>query len=109
MPVRLWNGEAYPRARLDRGAAEGADEDDPFAEPPPFIPQIIHCPFIVQLAALLHDLDDWKFNESVDETPLRARAWLESCRVDIPTAETICGIITQISYKGAGVEAKWDH
>ena len=62
--------------------------------------------FIVQLAALLHDLDDWKFNESVDETPLRARAWLESCRVDIPTAETICGIITQISYKGAGVESK---
>ena len=38
--------------------------------------------FIVELAALLHDLDDWKFNESGDETPLRARAWLESCSVD---------------------------
>ncbi|MBE0683103.1 MAG: HD domain-containing protein [Anaerolineales bacterium] len=63
-------------------------------------------PFIVQLAALLHDLDDWKFNETGDETPLRARAWLESCSVDIPTTEAVCEIITHISYKGAGVENK---
>ncbi len=62
--------------------------------------------FIVELAALLHDLDDWKFNESGDETPLRARAWLDSCSVDIPTAETVCEIIKHISYKGAGVENK---
>lgn len=62
--------------------------------------------FIVQLAALLHDLDDWKFNESGDETPLRARAWLESCSVDIPTADAVCEIIRYISYKGAGVENK---
>ncbi len=62
--------------------------------------------FIVQLAALLHDLDDWKFNESGVETPLRARAWLESCHVDIPSAEAVCEIITHISYKGAGVENK---
>ncbi|HAX71231.1 MAG TPA: phosphohydrolase, partial [Anaerolineae bacterium] len=38
-------------------------------------------PIIVQLAALLHDLDDWKFNETGDETPLRARAWLDSHHV----------------------------
>ncbi len=62
--------------------------------------------FIVQLAALLHDLDDWKFNDSDDETPLRARAWLEACSVDIPTADKVCGIITHISFKGAGVENK---
>ncbi len=62
--------------------------------------------FIVELAALLHDLDDWKFNESGDETPLRARVWLESCSVDIPTAETVCEIIKHISYKGAAVENK---
>ncbi len=62
--------------------------------------------FIVELAALLHDLDDWKFNESGDETPLRARAWLESCSVDIPTAEAVCEIIKNVSYKGAGVENK---
>jgi len=62
--------------------------------------------FIVQLAALLHDLDDWKFNESGDEAPLRARAWLDSCAVDLVTAESVCEIITHISYKGAGVENK---
>lgn len=64
--------------------------------------------FIVQLAALLHDLDDWKFSESEDETPLRARAWLESCHVDIPSAEAVCEIIKHISYKGAGVENKME-
>ncbi|HNK62456.1 MAG TPA: HD domain-containing protein [Anaerolineales bacterium] len=62
--------------------------------------------FIVQLAALLHDLDDWKFNAGGDETPLRARAWLDSCFVDPVIAEAVCEIITHISYKGAGVENK---
>ncbi|MBL8063686.1 MAG: HD domain-containing protein [Anaerolineales bacterium] len=62
--------------------------------------------FIVQLAALLHDLDDWKFNPSGDETPLRARAWLDSYRVDSSIADSVCEIIKHISYKGAGVENK---
>ncbi len=64
--------------------------------------------FIVQLAALLHDLDDWKFNEAGDETPHRARAWLDSCSVDSVTAESVCKIIMHISSKGAGVENKMD-
>jgi uncharacterized protein len=62
--------------------------------------------FIVELAALLHDLDDWKFNESGDETPLRAKAWLESCAVSSSVADRVCEIITHISYKGANVENK---
>lgn len=62
--------------------------------------------FIVQLAALLHDLDDWKFNTTNDETPLRAKAWLDSCSVDISIADTVCDIIKHISFKGAGVENK---
>ena len=64
--------------------------------------------FIVQLAALLHDLDDWKFNDSGDETPHRARAWLDSLHVDSTIAESVCRIIMHISYKGAGVENKMD-
>jgi uncharacterized protein len=64
--------------------------------------------FIVQLAALLHDLDDWKFNESGDETPLRARAWLDSLHVDSAITDSVCKIIMHISYKGAGVENKMD-
>lgn len=62
--------------------------------------------FIVELAALLHDLDDWKFNESGDETPLRAKAWLESCAVDTVITEEVCEIIMHISYKGANVGNK---
>jgi uncharacterized protein len=62
--------------------------------------------FIVQLAALLHDLDDWKFNESEDDTPLRARLWLESCSVEISITDKVCEIIKHISYKGAHVENK---
>jgi uncharacterized protein len=62
--------------------------------------------FIVQLAALLHDLDDWKFSESGDETPRRARAWMESCNVDSGIIDNVCEIITHISFKGANVQNK---
>ncbi len=62
--------------------------------------------FIVELAALLHDLDDWKFNEDEDETPRRAKAWMESCGVDSQVNAQICEIIARVSYKGAGVENK---
>jgi uncharacterized protein len=62
--------------------------------------------FIVELAALLHDLDDWKFNKSDDETPYRAKAWMESCKVDSQIIEKICEIIMHISYKGAQVKNK---
>ena len=65
-------------------------------------------PFIVQLAALLHDLDDWKFNDSGDETPLRAKAWLDSLSIDPATTDRVCRIITHISYHGAGVVNKMD-
>lgn len=64
--------------------------------------------FIVQLAALLHDLDDWKFNDSEDETPLRAQGWLDSLSLDPSTIDAVCRIIKHISYKGAGVENKMD-
>jgi uncharacterized protein len=64
--------------------------------------------FIVQLAALLHDLDDWKFNNSADETPLRAKGWLDSLSLDPSITDAVCTIIKHISYKGAGVENKMD-
>ncbi len=64
--------------------------------------------FIVQLAALLHDLDDWKFNDSEDDTPLRAKGWLESLNLDAHTIDSVCNIIKHISFKGADVENKMD-
>jgi len=65
-------------------------------------------PFIVQLAALLHDLDDWKFNTSTDETPLRAKAWLDSFSLDPFITDAVCRIIMHISFKGAGVQNKME-
>ena len=62
--------------------------------------------FDLELAALLHDLDDWKFNEAEDETPRHAKVWLESCGVEPRVNEQVCEIITHVSYKGAGVENK---
>lgn len=63
---------------------------------------------VVELAALLHDLDDWKFNESGDETPRKAKAWLASCGADDQINDRVCEIIARISYKGAGVANKMD-
>jgi uncharacterized protein len=64
--------------------------------------------FIVQLAALLHDLDDWKFNDSGDETPLHAKAWLDSFSLDPSITDAVCRIIQNISFKGANVANKMD-
>ncbi len=64
--------------------------------------------FIVQLAALLHDLDDWKFNDSGDETPRRAQGWLDSLNLDPSATDAVCRIIKHISFKGAGADNKMD-
>lgn len=43
---------------------------------------------IVQLAALLHDLDDWKLGG--DGTPVKARKWLEKMGVEKKVLEKVC-------------------
>lgn len=60
---------------------------------------------VVQLAALLHDIGDWKFHDG-DETagPRLARQWLEGQQVDEVTIAHVCDIIANLSFKGAGVE-----
>lgn len=61
-------------------------------------------PFVVELAALLHDIADWKFcggDESVG--PRVAREWLEGLHVEAAVIEHVCAIIKNISFKGAGV------
>ncbi len=61
--------------------------------------------FITQLAALLHDIADWKFH-NLDETlgPKKAREWLLSLNVEEQVITHICEIITHLSFKGAGVQ-----
>ncbi|MGB0428959.1 MAG: HD domain-containing protein [Bacteroidia bacterium] len=58
--------------------------------------------YITEMAALLHDLDDWKFNE-LDE-PVKAIAWLNKIGEETDTQEHIIKIIKNVSYKGAGVK-----
>jgi len=60
--------------------------------------------YIVQMSALLHDLDDWKFSKDGEAGTKEAREWLESVDEDPATIEQICSIIEGISFKGAGVE-----
>jgi uncharacterized protein len=60
--------------------------------------------FIVELAALLHDIADWKFNDGdTDAGPRVAREHLESVGVDPKTTDHVCRIVERISFKGAGV------
>lgn len=60
--------------------------------------------FLVELAALLHDIADWKFHDGDQEAgPRAAREWLESLHVDNATIEHIEDIIRTVSFKGAGV------
>jgi uncharacterized protein len=61
--------------------------------------------FVVELAALLHDIADWKFNKGrFDIGPKIARAWLEKLKVDEAAIAHVCEIVKNISFKGAGVK-----
>ncbi len=59
--------------------------------------------FIVELAALLHDIGDWKFFDG-DETagPKITREWLGQLGVSDATIDRVCTIIGELSFKGAG-------
>jgi uncharacterized protein len=80
--------------------------------------------FLVELAALLHDVADWKFAGGDEKAgPAAARNWLESLDADhlflpLPlgegrgegasTIDHVCCIIAQLSFKGAGVATPMD-
>jgi len=55
---------------------------------------------IVQLAALLHDVDDVKLSPETAANKDRARGFLAENQVAQPVIEAICQIIEEISYKG---------
>jgi uncharacterized protein len=56
-------------------------------------------PFVVSLAALLHDVDDWKFHQNGK----KAVAWLKTRALDPRLARKVCQILAEVSFKGAGV------
>jgi uncharacterized protein len=59
----------------------------------------------VELAALLHDIADWKAHGGDSNIgPKMAMAWLNSLDVAPAVTQHVCQIITDISFKGASVE-----
>ena len=63
--------------------------------------------FVVELAALLHDIADWKFNDGDDKAGGKAaKEWLLSLKVDEDIIDQVVNIIDNISFKGADVENK---
>jgi uncharacterized protein len=60
---------------------------------------------VVELAALLHDIADWKAHDG-DSTigPKMAMDWLASLNLDFNIIQHVGQIITDISFKGAKVE-----
>lgn len=61
--------------------------------------------FIVELAAILHDIADWKFADGDEEVgPKLAREWLVPLGVDEKEIDHITEIIKDLSYKGAKVK-----
>lgn len=60
---------------------------------------------VVELAALLHDIADWKAHGGdTTVSPKRAGDWLSSLNVDSGVIDHVCRIIADISFKGAKVE-----
>lgn len=60
--------------------------------------------FLVEMAALLHDIDDWKINGS--KSASQAELWLKKLKISGPESKNILEIIDQVSFKGAEVETK---
>jgi uncharacterized protein len=60
--------------------------------------------FVVELAALLHDIADWKFHDGNEEIgPQLSREWLETLAVEESIIAHVCQIIRDVSFKGSGV------
>lgn len=63
--------------------------------------------FVVQLAALLHDIADWKFHHGDDTVgPKLAKGWLIKLSVDEKIIAHVCEIIQGVSFKGVGVKTQ---
>lgn len=63
--------------------------------------------FVVELAALLHDVADWKFNNSDTSIgPRLAKEWLEKINVEENFIAQVYQIIENLSFKGSGEKNK---
>jgi len=60
--------------------------------------------FVIEVSALLHDFYDWKFNADEKENSFKINDLLKKLGVDKKNIPQICGIISGISFKGAGTK-----
>jgi uncharacterized protein len=58
--------------------------------------------FLIEMAALLHDLDDWKLGGGGNFS--KTEKWLEALKIPSETISRLTKIICQVSFKGADVE-----
>jgi len=59
---------------------------------------------VVELAALLHDIADWKFHGGDESAgPRAARDWLSQSDLAAQIVDHVCTIIATLSFKGANV------
>lgn len=59
--------------------------------------------FVVQIAALLHDVADWKVSGSLHESGRVSKRLLTKLGADQETIHHIAQIVNNVSFKGAGV------
>lgn len=63
--------------------------------------------FVIQLAALLHDIADWKFNHGDNLAGSRlAGKWLRKLEVEEDVIAQVCNIIDGMSFKGANTKSQ---
>lgn len=60
--------------------------------------------FITEMAALLHDLDDWKIAGFESKSFSKAEKWLTEVNVEPEVAAKIIQVIREVSFKGAKTE-----
>lgn len=59
-------------------------------------------PFIVEMAALLHDMEDWKLNSGIEQS-FFVSEWLAAEGMELERAESIMTVIGEVSFRGSGV------
>lgn len=64
--------------------------------------------FIVEMTALLHDIDDWKFSNINDTNTTVTENFLKSVNIDDDSLKKIIKIIQTMSFKGGVVDSTQD-
>jgi uncharacterized protein len=60
--------------------------------------------FVTEMAALLHDLDDWKLTDNNSGSLVKTEKWLTLLNLESSFTKQILSIIGEVSFKGAGIE-----